>query len=153
MILISCNHKSEKLYQSLPIAKEFEGEYFIFDRGEISKEELHEMPNLTLVINSQDEFPQENLMGLKEIKESDIDFRKYTLLLAYFKFPGLILGCRYLYYKDLANDIINFQMKFRLDLDQNQNPEAENLFTYYRCAILVSKIPDDEEVAFSVTTF
>ena len=41
--LTSCHHDDNKLYQLLPIVKEFEPEYYIFDGDEISKEEWVEV--------------------------------------------------------------------------------------------------------------
>lgn len=78
--------KKEILYHALPIEKEYEPIECVLDRDDISKEELQEMPNLKLVINSEDEFPEEDLMGLEVIKNSNIDFQKYTL-----KKPTLIM--------------------------------------------------------------
>ena len=146
--LTSCHHDDNKLYQMLPIVKEFEPEYYIFDGDEISKEEWLEMQNLRLIINSEEEFPEEELLGLKELKESNIDFRKYTLLLGYFKLPGLVLGYRYQYARELATDQLVFFMGFRLDQEADKDPETNNLFSYSRSAILVSKIPEDEDVVF-----
>ena len=113
--LSSCHHDDNKLYQILPIVKEFEPEYYIFDGDEISKEEWIEMQNLRLIINSEEEFPEEELLGLEELKESNIDFRKYTLLIGYFKLPGLVLGYRYQYSRDLETNHLRFFMGFRLD--------------------------------------
>ena len=151
LVFPSCNHKNEQLYQKLPIVKEYEPEYYIFDRDEISKEELNEMPNLKLVINNEDEFPQDNLMGLDEIKESKIDFQKYTLLLVYYKLPGVILDCKCDCIKDFENNIIFYSINFHLDQDTLKNPEISNLFTYYRSAILVSKLQEDTEVEFRLS--
>ena len=147
-VLTSCNHKSEKLYQSLPVVQEFEPVEYVFDWYETSKEEFQNMPEVMFIINSDDEFPEKNLMGLEELKESDIDFRKYTLLLGYFRLYGIVLGHRYSFAKDLEKDIFIFSMRFKMDRDLWGNPETENLFTYYRNAILVSKIPEDAEVEF-----
>lgn len=146
--LSSCNHKSEVLYHSLPIEKEYETLKYVFDRGEISKEELQKMPNLRLIINSEDEFPEENLLGLEELKESNIDFNKYTLLIGYYKLPGIIIGHLYNYAKDFENNIAIFYIGFKLDNESMKDPETENLFTYCRSAILVSKIPSTTEVEF-----
>ena len=148
LALTSCNHKSEKLYQSLPIVKEFEPMEYVFDWDKTSKDEFQKMPNITFVINSEDEFPEENLIGLEELKESNIDFRKYTLLVDYYRLPGIVLGHRFAFTKDLEKDVFIFSLSFRLDHDLWGNPEAESLFTYYRSAILVSKLPEDKEVVF-----
>ena len=146
--LTSCHHEENKLYQMLPIVKEFEPVYYIFDGDEISKEEWVEMQNLRLIINSEDEFPEEELLGLEELKENNIDFRKYTLLLGYFKLPGLVLGYKYQYARELETDQLIFFMGFRLDQEAYKDPETDNLFSYSRSAILVSKIPEDEDVVF-----
>ena len=146
--LTSCHHDDNKLYQMLPIVKEFEPEYYIFDGDEISKEEWVEMQNLRLIINSEEEFPEEELLGLEELKESNIDFRKYTLLLGYFKLPGLVLGYKFQYARELETDQLIFFMGFRLDHEAYKDPETDNLFSYSRSAILVSKILEDEDVVF-----
>ena len=146
--LPSCNLKSDSPYQILPIVKEFEPEYYIFDGDEISKEEWLEIQNLRFIINSEDEFPEEDLIGLEELKQSNIDFRKYTLLLGYFKLPGLVLGYKYQYARELASDHLVFSMGFRLDREAYKDPVTDNLFSYSRSAILVSKIPENSEVEF-----
>ena len=45
-IFSSCNHESEMIYHTLPVEKEYEALKYVFDRNEISAEELKEMPNL-----------------------------------------------------------------------------------------------------------
>lgn len=87
-------------------------------------------------------------MGLEKLKESNIDFKKYTLLLCYYKLPGIIVGYSYQYAKDFKKDVLIFYMSFRLDQESYKNPETENLFTYCRSAILVSKIPEGSELEF-----
>ena len=52
----------------LPIVKEFEPEYYIFDGDEISKEEWVEMQNLRLIRNSEDEFPGGGTIGIGRIE-------------------------------------------------------------------------------------
>ena len=66
--LSSCHHDDNKLYQMLPIVKEFEPEYYIFDGDEISKEEWVEMQNLRLIRNSEDEFPGGGTIGIGRIE-------------------------------------------------------------------------------------
>ena len=150
-ILFSCNHKSEILYHTLPIEKEYETLKYVFDRNEISNEEFKEMPNLQLVINSVKEFPEENLMGLEELKESDIDFQKYTLLLVYHKVYGIVESYNCKYAKDFENDIIIFSINYSFDRNLQWEAEAADLFTYCRIAILVSKITEDTEVEFRLS--
>lgn len=148
LAMSSCNHKGEILYHSLPIEKEYEQMKYVFDRNEISQDELERMPNLKLVINSEDQFPDGNLIGLKELIESGIDFQKYTLLLGYYKVPGIVLNYTYNYAKDFENDNIIFSITYKLDKDTGNNSGNDNLFTYCRSAILVSKIKEDQEVEF-----
>ena len=151
LILFSCSHKEEILYHTLPIEKEYEMIEHVFDRSEISSEELKGLPNLKLVINSEDEFPGENLPGLDELKESDIDFQKYTLLLVYYKVTGIVEDFTYGYAKDFENDIVIFSINYNLVPDSGEEAESENLFTYCRSAILVSKISEDIEVEFRLS--
>lgn len=151
LFLFSCNHKDEFLYHTLPVEKEYALLKFVFDRNEISKDELNVMPNLKLVINSEEEFPEEKLMGLEEIKDSDIDFQKYTLLLVYYKMAGVVKDYNYTYAKDFQDDIIIYSLNFNLDPDLGDPIKKEDLFTYCRCAILVSKISKDSEVEFRLS--
>ena len=151
LLLLSCNHKTEQLYQTLSVKYEFEPVEYIFDWEETSKEEFQEMANLSLIINSEDDFPEENLLGLQQLKDSKINFKKYTLLIGYYRLPGIVLGHKYSFVKDLEKDIFIFSMSFRLDHELMGNPETENIFTYYRSAVLVSKIPENKEIKFSWT--
>ena len=146
--LISCNHKSEMIYHTIPIEKEYEAFKYVFDRNKISEEELKEMPNLQLVINSEDEFPDEDLRGLEELKESDIDFKQYTMLLVYYKVPGVVEDYSYSYAKDFENNTIIFSINYNSVVDSGEKAESVNLFTYCRSAILVTKIPEDTGVEF-----
>ena len=143
----SCNNH-ERLYKNLSIDKEFEPEYLVYDIDEISDEEKAKLKNCTFVINGEDEFPQEELMGLEKLKESNIDFKKYTLLLCYYRLPGIVAGHVFLLTKDLKNDSFIFTMAFRLD---RENEEYDNLFTYYRTAVLVSKIPSGTDIEFRIS--
>ena len=151
LITSSCNHKSEILYHTLPIEKEYEALYYIFDWNEISKEELKEMPNLKMVINSESDYPQEDLIGLEELKESDINFHKYTLLLVYYKVPGVVEGYSYFYAEDFENDTIIFSINYKSVTDSGKKTETPDLFTYCRTAILVPKIPEDTEIEFRLS--
>lgn len=151
LILFSCNHKEEILYHTLPIEKEYEALKYVFDRNEISEEKLKEMPNLKIVINSESEFPQEDLIGLEELKESGIDFKKYTMLLVYYKIQGVVEGYSYNYAKDFENDIVIFSINYNLVPNSEEEAESEDLFTYCRSAILVSKISEDTEVEFRLS--
>ena len=151
LIFSSCDHKNEMIYHSLPIEKEYDALKYVFDRNEISEEELKEMPNLKLVINSESEFPQEDLIGLAELKESGIDFKKYTMLLVYYKVQGVVESYTYNYAKDFENDIIIFSITYNSESDSSVKAETVDLFTYCRSAILVSKISENSEVEFRLS--
>ena len=139
------------LYHTLPVEKEYEPIMHVYDRNATSNEELQDMPNLKLVINSKDEFPGENIMGLEELKESNIDFHKYTLLLVYYKVPGVVKDYSYSYAKDFENDIIIFSINYNWDPNSGEEAETVDLFTYCRSAILVSKISEDNKVEFRLS--
>lgn len=147
----SCKHKSEMIYHTLPVEKEYEALTYVFDWNEISKEELQELPNLQLVINSDDDFPEENLMGLEELKESDIDFKNFTLLLVYHRVHGVVGSYNYKYAKDFENDTVIFSIIYQLDRDFTEKTEIAELFTYCRSAILVAKITEGTEVEFRLS--
>lgn len=147
-VLLSCNRNDvEPLPQKLPIQYEFEPEYIVFNRTELTSEELEEMPDISFVINSEDEFPDEDLMWLNPLKESNIDFQAQTLLLNYEKIPNIVTGHRYSWTRNEAENKYNFYMYFSTE----PSKETENpgfIFTYYRTAVLVKKIPTDTEVEF-----
>ena len=151
LILFSCSHKEKILYHTLPIEKEYEALKYVFDRNEITEEEFKEMPNLKLVINSESEIPKEDIIGLEELKESGIDFKKYTMLLVYYKIQGVVECYSYNYAKDFENDIIIFSINYNLVPNSGEEAESEDLFTYCRSAILVSKISEDTEVEFRLS--
>lgn len=148
-IFLSCNNNEEPVYpEYFPIEYEFETEYRAFNRAELTSEELAAMPDKSFVIYSEDDFPDEDLMGLQQIKDSDIDFNKYTLLLNYERIPGFIVAHLYSWSKDIKEDSYNFSMTFfSKHENDNENP-VKDIYTYCRTAVLVERIPFDSMVQF-----
>lgn len=162
IILNSCNHNEPQDVQVFPIISDLETESQVLDWASLTSEERQRYPNLNCVVNSEDEFPQENLMGLEKIKSINIDFEKYTLLLSYNKIAGLVEGHRYTWTKNLREGIFELWMDFKVnrvnseinesipgndDADELQ-PEEVFILTYYCTALLVKKIPANSEVIF-----
>lgn len=147
--LISCNrHDDDRITQSFPIEYEFEPEYIVYNRQNLTPEQLEEMPTKGLAIYTESDFPEENLMGLEKLKNSNIDFNKYTLLLCYNRVFGVVTGHRYAWNKNLQENKFVFLMNFYVDYDEDTETPDEELSTYYRSAVLVKKIPIDSEVEF-----
>ena len=147
--LISCNNNEEVEYpQYYPIEYEFEPEYVVFNRQDLTKEEFQAMRELSLVIYSEEDFPDEDLMGLQQLKDSNIDFNRYTLLLNYEKLQGIVVAHRYLWSKDIKENQFNFNMTFFYDENREMENPDDVMYTYYRTAVLVNKIPKDSKVEF-----
>ena len=88
---------------------------------------------------------------MEELKESGIDFKKYTMLLVYYKIQGVVEDYSYNYAKDFEKDIIIFSINYNLVPNSGEEAESEDLLTYCRSAILVSKISEDTEVEFRLS--
>lgn len=148
VLLVSCNHDNEPATQTFPILVEYEPVYIVFNKAELTPEELAQMPTLSLVIDSEEDFPKESLPGLRQLKESNIDFDKNTLLLNYEKLAGLIKSHQYGWLKDLRENKFIFRMYFINQQEESSTGEENNIFTYYRTAVLVKKIPENSNVEF-----
>lgn len=162
IILSSCNHNEPQDVQLFPIISDLETESQVLDWASLTSEERQRYPNLNCVVNSEDEFPQENLMGLEKIKSINIDFEKYTLLLSYNKIAGLVEGHRYTWTKNLREGVFELWMDFKVNHVNSENdefipgndeadelqPEEVFILTYYCTALLVKKIPANSEVIF-----
>lgn len=162
IIFCSCNHNEPQDTQVFPIISELDTESKVIDWAALTSEERKQYPNLNRVVNSEDEFPQENLMDLEKIKSMNIDFDKYTLLLSYNKIAGIVEGHRYTWTKNLREGVFELWMDFRVNqvnTDFEGNNESDDEFdgsqsqevfilTYYCTAVLVKKIPANSEVIF-----
>lgn len=163
MILCGCRH-DEPASQVYPIQQELETQSLQLDWGNMTAEEKQQYKQLSFVINSENEFPQENLLNLDKIKSIDIDFDKYTLLLSYNIVGGIVESHRYVWQKNLQEDQFELSMHFKVkatdsgNSDLNEGEEAEiesskkeNYVTYYCTALLVNKIPADSKVEFWIS--
>lgn len=147
-LVLSCNRNDvQPLPESLPIEYEFEPVDVIFNTLDINSEELKGMPDKSYIVYSDSDFPEEDLMGLQQIKESDIDFNEYTLLLNYQKVQGIIIGHSYSWSRIPTTLHYNFNMNFFIEPDSDEEFE-KNIFTYYRSAVLVKKISMNSDVEF-----
>ena len=149
-MLTACNnHSEDRIYQSLKIVKEFEPQSEVIDWGNMTYEERQKYPRKGLVINSKDDFPDESNINVADLKLIDIDFAKYSLLVQYSLIPGYIKGHRLDWCYDNSEEEYVFKAYFNLiHPDEEVNPK-DDLFTYYRAAILVNKIPNKKVVTFS----
>lgn len=162
LILSSCNHNEPQDIQVFPIISDLDMESKVIDWAALTPEERQQYPSLNCVVNSENEFPQENLMGLEKIKSMNIDFEKYTLLLSYNKIAGIVEGHKYTWTKNLREGVFELWMDFKVnqvntdfdgynglddEVDESQ-PQEVFILTYYCTAILVKKIPANSEVIF-----
>ena len=148
-LLCSCNNKTEPpLYLKIPIVTELEPQSKIFNWGELTSEEKRQYPLRGFVINSSEDFPNEENLAMKDLQLLDIDFSKYTLLVQYKRIPGIIKSHRYCWMYDNSMDKYEFQASFNIVRFDDDN---DDLFTYYRSAIIVNKIKPDKEVAFTMS--
>lgn len=162
LIFCSCHHNDAgDMYQNFPIQAELETESRQLDWVALTSEQRQEYKRGNYVIDSKEDFPDENLMGLEKIKSMNIDFDKYTLLLSYNLIPGIVEGHRYVWSKNLQEGVFELWMDFKVshpdDDDTTLNGGAEEddwqskeefIVTYYCTALLVNKIPANSKVVF-----
>lgn len=151
-LLCSCNNESEPpLYLEIPIVSELEPQSEIINWGEMTSEEKRQYPLRGFVINSSEDFPNEENLEMKDLQLLDIDFSKYTLLVQYKRIPGIIKSHHYYWMYDNGEDRYEFQASFNIVRFDADNDPNKDLFTYYRAAIIVNKIKPDKEVAFTTS--
>ena len=160
LFLCGCRHNDAKdLYINYPIQKEIETSSKVIDWDILSPDEKKQYPSISFVINSQDDFPERDLMDLENIKSLDIDFEKYTLLLCYKMIPGKVIGHRYIWRKNIQEDVFELFTDFSIkpwgsdttaddDSGNEKEPMEDDLTTYYCTALLVQKIPVGAKVVF-----
>lgn len=162
LILCSCHHaEGSDMYQIFPIQAELETDSQEINWAELTSEERKEYKTLSCVIDSPEDFPNENLMGLEKIKSMHIDFDKYTLLLCYNKIPGIVESHKYVWSKNLQEGVFELWMDFQItepenygpvwnrdQLDEDSSSEEVFFITYYCTALLVNKIPANSKVIF-----
>ena len=145
--LCSCNKNDEGgLEYPLKILSELEPQSKHIDWGSMTLEERREYPEVSFVINSLDEFPNEPNVDLEDLKLLDIDFSNQTLLVSYWLIPGYIKGHRFGWYFNNAEDEYYFRARF--SLIRHEDNEYD-LFTYYRSAVLVNKVRPNKTVNFT----
>lgn len=169
LMLCACHHtdgidNDNNSLINYPIQQELETAYAVLDWASLTSEQRKQYPSKSFVINSYEEYPEENLMGLEEIKAMNIDFQRYTLLLSYVRIPGVVVSHRYVWRKNRLEDVFELFMDFGVErngqgekqdgkIDSDGNSEPEDLITYYCTALLVNKIPDGSEVVFWRSSF
>lgn len=156
----SCHHSDGGgLYQKFPIQSELETEFVVLDWIALTPEQRAEYKRGNFVIDSESDFPEENLMGLEKIKAMNIDFNKYTLLLSYNLITGIVQGHRYTWAKNLQEGVFELWMDFKVEHpddeddswdDDSDDPlsREEFIVTYYCTALLVQKLPANAKVIF-----
>ena len=151
-LLMGCNKTDrEPQYSSLKIVKEFEPLSTIIDWGGMTSEERHQYPHGGFVINSSEDFPENTYADMADLKKMNIDFDRYTLLVQFSLIPGYIQKHLLLYYYDNVDSAYVFQSTFKM-IGEGE-PLEDDMFTYYRSAILVDKLPSTAKVLFSTTSF
>ena len=149
-ILTACNrHSEEGLYTPLSIVSEIEPQSKLLYWIKMTPEERQKYPRRGFVINSVSEFPDEPNINMTDLKLMDIDFNRYTLLVHYTLIPGYVQGHQLYWFYDNHEDRYEFQSNFKI-VYPDEDVDAENeLFTYYRSAIIVNKIMSDKDVSFT----
>lgn len=161
IILCGChNNEGRDMYLTFPIQSELETESLELNWAALTSEQRQEYKRGNFVIDSEEEFPEENLMGLERIKSMHIDFDRYTLLLSYNLISGIVEGHRYEWRKNLQEGVFELWMDFKVthpedfespwdgnELDDSQSQETF-IVTYYCTALLVNKIPANSKVIF-----
>ena len=158
LVLCACNNNDGgDLYKIYPIAEELETEYGVIDWPSLTPEERKQYPRASFIIRSAEDFPEQNLMNLEEIKAMHINFNQYTLLLSYNLIPGVVKGHRYVWQKNLQEGVFILSMSFSTrpiltenfeEADTKEGMDEEDIVTYYCTALLVNKIPSNAEVEF-----
>lgn len=163
VFLGSCNKNEPTGIQEFPIIAELDTESKVINILDLTPDERQEYRTQNFVINSEEEFPEEDLMSLEKIKSMKIDFNKYTLLLSYNSITGIVEGHRYTWTKDLEDGVFKLWMNFKVN-NVNNTEEDESLWdreeiddseskksfivTYCCTAVLVNKIPANSKVSF-----
>lgn len=149
-ILTGCNnHSEEDIFTPLRIVTELEPQSSVIDWGNMTSEERRKYPRKGFVINSVDDFPNEPNINMDDLKLMGIDFSQYTLIVNYFLVPGYIKSHHYFWYYDNVDNQFIFQSDFNIVDPDNDPSQKFDLFTYYRAAIIVAKIPSDKKVTFT----
>ena len=166
LILCSCHHnEGGDMYQIFPIQEELETPSVILDWNSLSSEEKQQYKLVSYVINSQEDFPTDNLLGLEKIKSMNIDFDKYTLLLSYNRTDGIVQSHRYTWRKNISEGVFELLINFKVTNFENNGSDDNNNgssgdnndnstsmeadFVTYSCsALLVNKLPPDFKVNF-----
>lgn len=164
LLAVSCHHnEASDMYQVFPIQEELETEQTVLDWAALSSDERKLYPRVSFVVNSREDFPEDNLMGIDALKSMNIDFERHTLLLTYNRVPGLIRGHRYVWRKNLQEGVFELFSDFSLvnpessgsplPSDEDSGKEADyseydDLMTYVCTGVLVKKLPADAKVIF-----
>ncbi len=149
-VAASCRHDEPK-DRYLDVQKQFEPESVVIPWGYMTPEERRKYPREQFVVRFAAEMPEQDVFGPVDIDASAIDFNKSTLLLVYNLIPGYIRKVRYGWRYETAEDIYAFYAVYDIS-DYDENGEYDdNMFTYYRTAVLVDKIPADAKVGFSLS--
>lgn len=147
LMFSSCHHDEEPdAYVRLKVIAEIEPKSKILNWVEMTPEERREYPRAGYVINSIDDFPADAVFGIDDIKSAGIDFSTETLLLDYILVPGYVQGHRFIWMRNNIEGKYEFRANF--DITDSQ---PFDFFTYYRAAIVVSKLAPGEEVLFTMS--
>lgn len=153
-VLSGCHHNDTDMYKVYPIQEELETQQKVLDWASMTSDERKQYPSQSFVINSYDEFPEEDLMDLDVIKSYDIDFTRNTLLLCYNKIPGIVRGHRYIWRKNLQEGVFELFLNFSVkSWSDDESSDEDDLLTYICTAVLVNKIPEGSEVIFWKSTY
>lgn len=136
------------MYQGLEIVTEVEPKSINLDWANMTHEQRAEYPRRGYVVNSLSELCEDNVFGLDGIKALNIDFSRYTLLVNYILLPGEVLSHEVLWYRNNIEGTYDFRSCFGLTPFPEEEHLDDFMFTYYRSAIVVDKLPEDAKVVF-----
>ncbi len=149
ILLGSCQKENfEPLQTPLPIYRQFNTEISTIILSE--QENFDGFYDNLHIVNSIDELPDDRVFGTEEFRRADINFSKYSLIIAYNLILGDVLTCKYdwsrnNYFLDYAFDVTCERVKDSEFVDG----EIQRV-SYIRSAILVSHIPSDSRCVMGV---
>lgn len=147
MGMTACNRNEEpEVFERMKYIREIEPKSKYVDWKAMTPDERKQYPRKGCAINSPAEFPEDAVFGLDDIRSADIDFSKETLLLNYILVPGYVQGHNVIWGYNHPTETYEFYTWFNLT-----DSERDDLFTYYRSAIVVDKLSPDTPVQFTAS--
>ncbi len=144
----SCNKEEEQeLFKRLPIYKQFQTETKAVKLSELK--DFTDYSDQVFIVNSPEGLPEDIHFDTYVFQNANIDFSKYSLIIAYKLIMGEIGAYQYYWGYNYPLAAYEFMLDYeRIKDSQYQDGEIEN-FTYLRFAMLVDKIPSNSNWVLS----